>query len=104
MRLRLSASVLISPSTDGYLLYDTVAARLHRLNPAASLIAELCDGTRDLGALRESLLPLIGDTGWEACRGWIDEARAAGLIVATPEGVDDQPEPSAQALSTMALA
>src|SRR3954470_13565333 len=100
MRLRLSASVLISPSTDGYLLYDTVAARLHRLNPAASLIAELCDGTRDLDALRESLLPLVGDAGWEACRAWIGQAQAAGLFAL--DTVDDRPAPSAQALTAMA--
>src|SRR4030095_3151351 len=70
----LKSSALICPSQDGYLLYDLDADRLHHLNPAACLVIELCDGTRDLDEIRDILLPLASDGGGASCREWIDRA------------------------------
>jgi predicted TPR repeat methyltransferase len=86
-RLALKPSALLSPSDDGYLVYDVDAQRLHRLNPSACLVIELCDGARDLDELRGILRPLVGDAGWDACRGWIDQALQDGWLGADPDPV-----------------
>jgi predicted TPR repeat methyltransferase len=75
-------SALVSPAETGYLVYDLHSDRLHQLNPAASLVVELCDGERSLDDLHEILQPLVGDEGWTACRTWIDAAIDDGLIAA----------------------
>src|SRR5207249_2269113 len=102
-RLALEPSALLSASEDGYLVYDVEAERLHRLNPAASLVIELCDGSREVDQIRQLLLPLLGDAGWEACRRWIDRAVQDGWLTAVADS-SDTPSPSAGALSTLAAA
>ena len=78
--LRLSPSVLLSASDDGYVAYDVRCDRLVRLNPTAALIVELCDGTRDLERLQDDLAPLVGDS-WQECRDWIDTALHDRLVM-----------------------
>jgi hypothetical protein len=53
--------VALAPTDDGYLVYDVAHDRLHRLNPAAALIVELCDGTRTAAALVSDLAPMVSD-------------------------------------------
>ena len=77
-RPRVNPSVVLAAVDDGYLAFDTGNERLHRLNPVAALVLEMCDGTRDLTAVRDALLPLIGGAGgagWTACQRWIETAR-----------------------------
>jgi predicted TPR repeat methyltransferase len=100
-RLALKPSALLCPSDDGYLVYDVDAGRLHRLNPAASLLIELCDGTRDLDQIRNILHPLLGDAGWDTCRSWLDRAVEDGWLASAVETVDSPPI-SADALAALA--
>jgi predicted TPR repeat methyltransferase len=95
-------SLLISPSADGYLAYDLDTDTLLHLNPTASLVLELCDGTRDLAALSDVLLPVVGEPGWAAYGQWINEALASGLLVVNPESADPRPAISARALRDIA--
>ncbi len=78
--LKLGPSILIAPASAGYLAFDVAQERLHELNPLASLLAELCDGTRSLEAIRELVLPIVGDEGWPACNDWIRTSLANGLL------------------------
>ncbi len=83
--LRLSSSVLLSASEDGYVAYDVGLDRMSRLNGTAALIVELCDGTRDLARLQVDLGPLIG-TDWPKWRDWIAQATADGLLTTENTG------------------
>jgi len=78
------------------------AQRLHRLNPVASLVVELCDGTRDLDQIRNILLPLTGDAGWNACRAWLVGAVHDGWLAADVESLADSPSLSAETLTALA--
>jgi len=73
----------LAPVEDGYLAYDPVADRLHELNPAAALIAELCDGGRSVEQIRALAGPLMPVGQAEEIDRWIGEAVAAGLLVWT---------------------
>ena len=57
--LVLNPSVLLAASPDGYLAYDVDNNRLHRLNPTAALIVELCDGTRTSEQILATVEPLL---------------------------------------------
>ena len=76
--------------------------RLHRLNPAASLVVELIDGMRDLDQIRDILLPLITAAGWDACRAWIDSAVRDGWLTADFESSRRSPSLSAETLTALA--
>jgi predicted TPR repeat methyltransferase len=78
------------------------AQRLHLLNPAASLIVELCDGTRDLDQIRDILLPLTGDAGWNVCRTWIDGAVHDGWLAADAGSLRGSSSLSAETLTALA--
>lgn len=78
------------------------AQRLHRLNAAASLVVELCDGTRDLDQIRDIVLPLMGDAGWDACRAWIDGAVRDGWLAADFDSCRPAPSLSADTLTALA--
>ena len=77
------------------------AERLLRLNPAACLVVELLDGTRDLDQVRDILLPLTGDAGWAASRTWIEDALRDGWLTAGPD-LGKSPSLSANALTALA--
>ena len=104
VRLGVRPSVLISPSADGYLAYELETETLLHLNPTASLVLELCDGTRDVAELRDVLLPVVGALGWVDCCTWIHEALASGLLTGGPESTSDGPPMSASALTERAVA
>jgi len=93
----LPGSVILAPSDEGFVAYDTERRRLHRLNPTAGLLAELCDGSRTVGDLGTQLSPLVG-TAWPRRRHWLDEAVENGLLATTREG----PAPTAAELVRLA--
>src|SRR5262245_58461850 len=86
-RLMRSRAVAIAPAEDGYLAYDTKSCKLHRLNPAAALIIELCDGTRNAAEICEQLAPIFGDQGSDACLQWLDSAKSEGLLQPVPSDI-----------------
>ena len=107
-RPRINPSVVLAAVDEGYLAFDTQRDRLHRLNPVAALVLEMCDGTRDLTAVREAVLPIIGGPGgasWPACQHWIETARRDHLLladVATGHPPSPSQSPSAAELSLQA--
>jgi predicted TPR repeat methyltransferase len=70
----------LAPGEDGYLAYDIKSHCLHRLNPAAALIVELSDGTRDEEKICAELMPILGAAGLDACVQWIATAKKEGLL------------------------
>lgn len=109
--LRRHPSVLFSPHDAGYVAFDVRALTLHRLNPAAALVLELCDGTRTRDELRACLASLNGsrddgsDDDQSADDGnpdWIDTALAEGLIEDADPASDAPLGLTADELSTLA--
>ena len=72
--------VALAPAEDGYLAYDARRHRLHRLNAAAALIVELCDGTRTAKSILADVAPFIADDASVGCAQWIDGALEDGLL------------------------
>lgn len=79
--LLLSPSILLAAGEDGYLAYDVDLNRLHRLNPTASLLVELCDGTRSRAEILAAVAPLLPDEGATNCSDWLDRALGEKLIL-----------------------
>ncbi len=79
-RLRLSSSLLLSAVADGYLVYDVRTAQLHRFNPIAALVAELCIGGRSIAQIKQDLSSSIPECDWTSCAAWIDAALTAGAL------------------------
>jgi predicted TPR repeat methyltransferase len=79
-QLALNPSLLLTTSTDGYLIYDVDCNRLHRLNPTAALIVELCDGTRTREQVLATVEPLLAANGADSCTAWLDQAMAQNLL------------------------
>ena len=103
-RLLVRPSLLTSPTADGYLAYDLDTQALIHLNPTASLIVELCDGTRDVASLSDVLLPVVGELGWADCCAWLHDALESGLLTGDPESTRPWPEMSAATLTERAVA
>jgi len=90
-------AVALAPTEDGYLAYDIQSGQLHRLNAAAALIIELCDGTQTTDDIIAQVSTFIPGEGAEAgCRAWIDSALESGLLKAIAPG---DPLPEAPALT-----
>lgn len=97
-RLERGSSVVLAPGDgEGYLAFEARSGRLHRLNPTASLILELADGTRDREAIVSMIERLSGSGGREASDAWIVGALRDGLLVEGAAG----PGPSAKALGRL---
>ena len=79
---RLSPNILLSPVENGYIAYDAALDRLHELNPVAALIAELCDGERNMTEVRDLAAPFVpSDKKTMKIDKWIEGAvrgRASG--------------------------
>lgn len=82
---RLKPAVLLSVIGDGYVAFDTERGLLHRLNPTAALIVELCDG-RPLDDLKRTIDGLLDEPGWASCAAWLESAMKSGLIVDAAPG------------------
>ena len=85
-KILLSPTVVLAPAAEGYLAFETVTERLHQLNATASLIVDLCDGTRDVPTLLALLRPLLGDP--DAINTWIAYALRDGLLTESPPTAD----------------
>jgi predicted TPR repeat methyltransferase len=80
LRLLRNPLVALAPAEDGYLAYDASHDRLHRLNAAAALIIELCDGTRTAAAILADVAPFVAGDAGAGCARWIDGALEDGLL------------------------
>jgi predicted TPR repeat methyltransferase len=101
-RLLRNPHVALAPNEDGYFAYDTKRHRLHRLNAAAALIVELCDGTRTAAAILADVTPFVtGDAG-AGCARWIEGALENHLIETVALGTSAPAAPSPDYFSTLA--
>ena len=73
--------VLVSPVSDGYVVYDVDSNRLHELNPTAALLLELCDGSRSREEISEIAVQVLPDGSDGVVADWITQAEDAGLLV-----------------------
>ncbi len=48
-------SLEVNEADDGLIVYDPSSDQVHHLNPTASVIFDLCDGTRDTDAIASTL-------------------------------------------------
>jgi predicted TPR repeat methyltransferase len=101
-RILRNPSVALAPTEDAYLAYDIDAARLHRLNPAAALLIELCDGTRTTDQLIANVIPFMQGDAEAGCRQWIEWAVESGLVRALAPGSAPPAAPALESFSTLA--
>jgi hypothetical protein len=75
-------SLEVNEAEDGLVVYDPARDVVHHLNPSASVIFDLCDGTRDAAAVAATLAEVFGlhppPTG-EAIAG-LEDLAERGLI------------------------
>jgi hypothetical protein len=50
----------VNEADDGLVVYDPATEMVHHLNPSASLIFDLCDGSRDLDGIAQLLAEAYG--------------------------------------------
>ncbi|MBK1722999.1 methyltransferase domain-containing protein [Thiocystis violacea] len=81
---RLHPGLFFCPGEEGLLAYDPVADRVHRVNPLASLICELCDGERPLEEIQRLVAPMLPDGEHDQVRLCIEQGLRAGLFVTAP--------------------
>jgi len=101
-RLLRNPLVALAPAEDGYLAYDAARHRLHRLNAAAALIVELCDGTRTAEAILADVAPFVADNAGAGCARWIDDALADGLLETIEPNAQGAAMPPPDYFSTLA--
>ena len=93
-RLLRNPFVALAPTEDGYLAYHPKRHRLHRLNAAAALIIELCDGTRTAAAILADVAPFIADDAGAGCARWIESALQDDLLKSLTPGRSGPAPPS----------
>jgi predicted TPR repeat methyltransferase len=103
VRLLRNPQVALAPTDDGYLAYDHTRNKLHRLNPAAALIVELCDGTRTTREVARDLAAVVAGDAEDACRRWIDEAIENDLLQCIAPGAAAPETPAPEFFSSLAL-
>ena len=79
-RPSVNPAVLLAPVTDGYVAYDPVSDQLHRLNPTAALIAELCNGRRTLDEVHRIVEPLLPPGRTADVERWVQQGLDVGLL------------------------
>jgi predicted TPR repeat methyltransferase len=77
---KINPVILLEPVEDGFIAYDPARDRLHKLNPIAALLTELCDGSRSIAQIRRLAGPLMPDGKGAEIDRWIDEGIKAGLL------------------------
>ena len=77
----LCPSIQLIPTENGYVAFDPTTDRVHELNPTASLIVELCDGTRSVEEVCAYLAPMLPEDSAGEVRRWIEEGVAGGLLL-----------------------
>jgi len=101
-RLLRNPLVALAPAEDGYLAYDAARHRLHRLNAAAALIVELCDGTRTAAEILADVTPFVAGEAGAGCARWIDGALEDGLLETIEPGASGTATPPPDYFSTLA--
>jgi predicted TPR repeat methyltransferase len=77
----LNPAIQLIQTENGYAAYDSTNDKLHELNPMASVIVELCDGSRSVEEICAFLAPMLPEASAEGVRRWIEEGVAAGLLL-----------------------
>ena len=77
----LNPAIQLIQTENGYAAYDSSTEKLHELNPTASVIVELCDGSRSVEEICAFLAPMLPEASAEGVQRWIEEGVAAGLLV-----------------------
>jgi predicted TPR repeat methyltransferase len=98
--LVLNRHVFLFAAEDGYVAYDSSADRLHQFNPLASLIVELCDGSRTSDDIIELVQPFVPTESAPEIAAWIGQAMDAGVLVEAAPGQAN--EPSVKELTNLA--
>jgi predicted TPR repeat methyltransferase len=101
-RLLRNPHVALAPTEDGYLAYHTKRNRLHRLNAAAALIVELCDGTRTATEILADVTPFVAGDAAAGCARWIEGALQDDLLKSLTRGRSGPPTPSPDYFSKLA--
>lgn len=96
-------AVLLDAVGEGYLAFDNRSHDLHRLNPAAALIVDLCDGTRDAAAIMSIVGPLLSTADRAGITSWIEWAVAHGLLAEIEGALRPPLDPAALAELARAL-
>jgi PqqD family protein of HPr-rel-A system len=67
---------------DGLVVYDTATSRVHYLNATATLVFEVCDGTRSADAIVELVASTWGpdEPNLEQVRACLGQLRAEGVV------------------------
>ncbi len=76
----LNPSIVLLAGEAGYMAYDPAKDFLHTLNPVASLIVELSDGSRTSEEIRKLLEPILPEDAAELLERWMHEAVAKGVL------------------------
>ena len=61
----LNPAIQLIQTENGYAAYDSTTDKLHELNPTASLIVELCDGSRSVEEICAFLEPMLPEASAE---------------------------------------
>jgi len=77
----LNPAIQLIPIENGYVAFDATTDRVHELNSTASLIVELCDGSRSVDELCAYLAPVLSENATQEVRRWIQEGIASGLFL-----------------------
>jgi predicted TPR repeat methyltransferase len=77
----LNPAIQLIPTENGYAAFDPTTDRLYELNPTASLIVELCDGSRSVEELCAYVEPILPEGSAGEVRRWIGEGIAGGLLL-----------------------
>jgi hypothetical protein len=82
MNPRKTDSLEINEAEDGLVVYDPVHDMVHHLNPSASLIFDLCDGTRDADEIARVLAEAwsLQDAPTDEVRAGLEELTERKLI------------------------
>ena len=78
---KINPVILLAPDEDCYIAYDPALDRMHRLNPMAALLTELCDGSRSVKEIAALAGPLMPDGQAGVIERWIADGLDAGLLV-----------------------
>jgi predicted TPR repeat methyltransferase len=77
----LNPAIQLIPTENGYAAFDPTTDRLHELNPTASLIVELCDGSRSVEEVCAYVAPMLPENSAGEVRRWIEEGVASGVLL-----------------------
>ncbi len=77
----LNPSIQLIQTESGYAAYDGTTDKIHELNPTASLVVELCDGSRSVEQICALLAPMLPPGSADGLASWIEQGVAAGLLI-----------------------